>query len=154
MSKGSYDHATCQPHSDSFHSRVLRLWRECPTSRHTHLHACDASQTEVRYLHSSILGEAVKIFVYLPGTYRFTDTTYPALYLTDANLSFAATTQIIGMMQIGRELPPLILVGLGYGTDSLNTIFKLRSRDLTPTPIPDPQKLGWLTGERQDSCDL
>ena len=103
-------------------------------------------QTEIRYIHSLILGEDIKIFISLPETYRLTDTTYPVLYLTDANLLFAATHQIIRMMQVGRELSPLILVGLGYETDSLNTIFKLRSGDLTPTPIPDPQKLGWPTG--------
>jgi len=104
-------------------------------------------QTEVRYLRSSIIGEEIKIFVSLPENYRLTDTTYyPVLYLTDANLMFAATDQIIRMMQIGRELPQLILVGLGYRTDNLSTVFKLRSGDLTPTPIPDPQKLGWPTG--------
>jgi hypothetical protein len=104
-------------------------------------------QTEIRYIYSSIIGEEIKIFVSLPENYRLTDTTYyPVLYLTDANLMFAAINQIIRMMQIGMELPQLILVGLGYKTDNLSAVFKLRSGDLTPTPIPDPQKLGWPTG--------
>jgi len=103
-------------------------------------------QTEMRYMYSSIIGEEIKIFVSLPDDYKSTDTTYPVLYLTDANLMFAATEQIIRMMTIGRELPQIILVGLGYRTNNLSTIFKLRSGDFTPTPIPDPQKLGWSTG--------
>lgn len=103
-------------------------------------------QTEVRYIYSSIIGEEIKIFVSLPENYQLTDTTYPVLYLTDANLMFAATNQIIRMMQIGRELPQFILVGLGYKTDNMSTVFKLRSGDLTPTSIPDPQNMGWPTG--------
>jgi uncharacterized protein len=103
-------------------------------------------QTEVRYIHSSIIGEEIKIFVSLPENYQLTDTTFPVLYLTDANLMFATTNQVLRMMQIGRELPQIILIGLGYRTDNLSTVFKLRSGDLTPTPIPDPQKIGWPTG--------
>jgi len=103
-------------------------------------------QTEVRRINSSIIGEEIKIFVSLPQDYRSTHTSYPVLYLTDANMMFAATDQIVRLMQIGKELPPLILVGLGYTTDDLSEVFRLRSRDLTPTPIPDPQKAGWPTG--------
>jgi predicted alpha/beta superfamily hydrolase len=104
-------------------------------------------ETEVRYIESSIINEEIKIYVLLPDGYASTEKTYPVLYLTDANLMFAATYQIIRMMQVGGELPQLILVGLGYRTDSWYKVFSLRSRDLTPTPIPDPQNLGWATGE-------
>ena len=102
--------------------------------------------TEVRYIHSPIIGKEIMIFVSLPDNYRSTNTAYPVLYLADANLMFAMTNEIIRMMQIGRELPQLILVGLGYRTNDFSTVFKLRSDDFTPTPIPDPQKLGWPTG--------
>jgi predicted alpha/beta superfamily hydrolase len=57
---------------------------------------------------------------------------------------FATATQMARMMQFGKELPQLILVGIGYRTENLGKILDLRSRDLTPTPIRDEN--GWRTG--------
>jgi len=103
-------------------------------------------ETEVRYLRSSIVGDEFEISVALPTNYRSTNTTYPVLYAPDANVGFAMSTQIERIMQIGNELPQVIGVGIGYRTDSLGKWLELRSRDLTPTSIPDPTKNGWRTG--------
>ena len=94
--------------------------------------------TEVRYIQSSIIGDEFKIFIALPANYRSADTTYPVLYCTDANTGFAVTTQIIRVMQLDNELPQIIIVGIGYRSgDTLSKWSELRSRDLTPTSVPN-----------------
>jgi predicted alpha/beta superfamily hydrolase len=100
--------------------------------------------TEVRYLKSAIVGDEFEISIALPFNYRDSDTTYPVLYMTDANMLFAAMTQMTrGMAQPGiEELPQIILVGIGYRIDSLAQWYRLRSRDLTPTITEDL----WPTG--------
>ena len=101
--------------------------------------------TETKYLSSSIVGDEFEISVSLPLFAR-RDTTYPVLYVTDANIDFAMTTQIASMLQLGNEVPRVILVGIGYRTDSLSKWLALRSKHLTPTAIPDPTGNKWSTG--------
>ena len=94
--------------------------------------------TEVRYIQSSIVGDEFKIYIALPFNYRSTDTTYPVLYITDANWDFAEVTQIVRIMQQDNEVPQIIIVGIGYrSADSVSRWLELRNRDLTPTSIPD-----------------
>jgi predicted alpha/beta superfamily hydrolase len=47
------------------------------------------------------------------------DQRYPVVYVTDANFCFAWLTQAAQMMQLGKQLPELILVGIGYPLDAL-----------------------------------
>jgi predicted alpha/beta superfamily hydrolase len=101
--------------------------------------------TETKHLSSSIVGDEFEISVSLPLFAR-KDTTYPVLYVTDANIDFAMSTQIAGMLQLGNEMPRVILVGIGYRTDSLSKWLSLRSKHLTPTAIPDPTRNKWSTG--------
>ena len=101
--------------------------------------------TETKYLSSSIVGDEFEISVSLPLFSR-RDTTYPVLYVMDANVDYAMTTRIASMLQLGKELPQVILVGIGYRTDSLFTWLALRSKHLTPTVVPDPTGNKWQTG--------
>ena len=96
-------------------------------------------ETELRHLPSSIVGDEFEIYIALPPDYHATKQAYPVLYFTDANMFFAALTQIArAMLQPGiEELRPFILVGVGYRIDSLIQWATLRSRDLTPTTVPD-----------------
>jgi uncharacterized protein len=103
-------------------------------------------ETEVRYLKSAIVGDEFEISVALPFNYGKPDTTYPVLYSTDANLMFAASTQTARLMQMNKVLPEVIHVGIGYRLDSLTQGLPLRSRDLTPTFVPDSSKGSWPTG--------
>lgn len=102
-------------------------------------------QTEIRYINSSIVGDEFEISIAFPLDYS-ADTTYPVLYTTGANVFFAASTQIMRILQRHNELPQILLVGIGYRTDSLAKWGELRSRDLTPTAIPDTTKNRWRTG--------
>jgi hypothetical protein len=100
--------------------------------------------TEVRHIRSSIVGDEFEIYIALPPNYQSSKIAYPVLYMTDANMFFAAMTQITrGMQQPGMdELPPFLLVGIGYRIDSLIQWVRLRTRDLTPTSVPDPFPTG------------
>ncbi|MFZ1977092.1 MAG: alpha/beta hydrolase-fold protein, partial [Bacteroidota bacterium] len=71
-------------------------------------------KTKVRYIQSTIVGDEFKIYIALPANYRSTNKTYPVLYFTDANWTFALVTQIARFMQLGKELPQIIFVGIGY----------------------------------------
>lgn len=97
-------------------------------------------ETEVRNLHSAIIGDEFQLFVALPRGYSTNDTTYPVLYMTDANMLFAAATQVLRFMQLpGPEaLPQILLVGIGYRTETVRGWRELRNRDLTPARAPDP----------------
>lgn len=59
----------------------------------------------------------------------------PVVYVLDGNLAFALTTATVQLMQIGGELPPMILVGIGYEVENPLEVMALRTRDLTPTPF-------------------
>lgn len=100
--------------------------------------------SEVRHIRSSIVGDEFEIYIALPSNYHSSKMAYPVLYMTDANMFFAAMTQIArAMQQPGMdELPPFLLVGIGYRIDSLIQWARLRTRDLTPTSVPDPFPTG------------
>lgn len=86
------------------------------------------------YLHSAIVGDDYMISVALPAGYNASQSSYPVLYVTDANSNFAAAAQLTRRMTQNKELPPIIVVGIGYRTDSLAKI--LRLRDMTPDRDP------------------
>lgn len=91
-------------------------------------------KTQVRFLHSSICNDEYKVFISLPKDYNYTDSSYPVLYLTDANTTFATAAALTAAMGTDKELPGMIIIGIGYRTDSLAKI--LRLRDLTPVHDP------------------
>jgi uncharacterized protein len=91
--------------------------------------------TAVRYFHSGIVRDNFRISIALPEDYGSSDSTYPVLYFTDANAGFAMLTQMIRAMQLDNEFPKVILVGIGYPTDSLAGV--LRNRDLLPDGVSD-----------------
>jgi predicted alpha/beta superfamily hydrolase len=91
-------------------------------------------QPRISYLHSVIVGDDYKLSVALPAGYDASHSSYPVLYVTDANTNFAAAAQTIRHLTQNKELPPMIVVGIGYRTDSLAKI--LRLRDMTPDHDP------------------
>ena len=97
-----------------------------------------AQQTDslirVNNLHSAIVGDDYVISVALPAGYNASHSGYPVLYVTDANSNFAAAVQTVSRMTKKKHLAPTIVVGIGYRTDSLARI--LRLRDMTPDRDP------------------
>jgi len=72
----------------------------------------------------------------------------PVVYLMDANITFAAVHQIVGLLQMSQQLPSLCLVGVGYPFDTpvpsnpaaRAEWIRLRARDLLSATV-DPNVL-------------
>ncbi len=83
-------------------------------------------------VHSNILGEDRRVFIYLPGSYGdtwFYPRRYPVLYLLDAEGAFNTVTsmvQLLGEARSPMQFPELIIVAI-VNTD--------RMRDLSPTHV-------------------
>ena len=85
------------------------------------------SGTLRHHMTSASIGEEYVIDVYVPpGT---TDP-MPVVYLTDGNTMFPIVLNTLRLLQLGNELPPMILVGIGY--EQADKSISLRNRDLTP----------------------
>lgn len=103
---------------------------------------------EVRTLTSSIVDQEFRIFVALSSPfgrdYGDSNKTYPVLYVLDPYLFFGMTTETVRLLQLGQQLPVMIIVGIGYQTDTPIDVAGLRARDFTPT-IDDSLLEGYLT---------
>jgi predicted alpha/beta superfamily hydrolase len=80
--------------------------------------------------------QTFQIKVGFPRGYDSGAAPYPVLYVTDAETNFGGITYIVQRLIKDRLIPPLLVVGIGYGTD-YDTFYELRSRDLTPTELPN-----------------
>ena len=113
--------------------------------------------TELHTITSVNNGHSYLIKVYLPRGYEKGSATYPVLYVTDAETNFGGITYIVQRLIKDQLIPPMIVVGIAYGTD-YESFYSLRSRDLTPWedtlsvmgrgPFPDP------TGEADSFIDF
>jgi predicted alpha/beta superfamily hydrolase len=90
-------------------------------------------------MRSTHVNDDFLISVYLPIGFKETKI-YPVIYLTDADLFFHMTMNILQLLINGKEIPEAILVGIGYtkGRD----VFEIRNRDLTPSPYNLPDVAG------------
>jgi predicted alpha/beta superfamily hydrolase len=95
--------------------------------------------SEVFDVASETTGEVYQISVGLPRSY-FSDsaTTFPVVYMLDANIEFEAVVGLARLMQLGGVIPEFAVVGIGYPLegnygDGLGEFGKRRARDLTST---------------------
>ena len=108
--------------------------------------------TEKRTLRSNIIGEDFEIYVSLPYMYFQSDTTYPVLYLLDANIKFGLVgTMVNNLSALTKELPEIVVVGIAYPLKGLEDWVSGRNRDLTPTKDSETEqywvnRLSKLTG--------
>lgn len=93
-------------------------------------------RTEVRKLHSDIVGQDYEILISLPKSYSLQDTSYPVIFVLDP---YRAFSMIKGCVDVFTSpytiIPEVILVGIGYGGDESKTFLNWavgRTRDLTP----------------------
>lgn len=89
--------------------------------------------TEVRSFSSAIIGQEFRIYVALPFGYQSSTNRYPALYIMDANGMFGLVTETVRSLQLFKEVPELVIVGIGYPANDYRQALGLRTRDLTPT---------------------
>jgi uncharacterized protein len=87
-------------------------------------------------LQSHITGRDYRLFVALPEGYTAADSLrYPVLYLLDGNHSFPLAVSALRFLRIGREVPDMIIVGVGYATDWFSETYPQRAYDYTPSRV-------------------
>lgn len=82
-------------------------------------------------LHSDAIGEDFVIDVALP--YYPPEKAMPVIYVIDGNTMFPLVASAARLLEFGGEVPPAIIVGIGYRDGSPFNVLGLRMRDLTPT---------------------
>lgn len=85
-----------------------------------------------------------QISVALPMTYKTSNQTYPVLYSLDANGEFGTIAEIARMLAMERQIPELIVVGIGYPTGG-RFLYSVKYRTLDYTPTVDEK---WLAEEK------
>lgn len=94
--------------------------------------------TETRRITSQFVQQEFQISVALPLLHPGdTPTSYPVLYLFDANFYFGGVTEVTRLMRECNEFPVTIVVGIGYPFDGpinemIDTVSGWRTRDFTP----------------------
>jgi predicted alpha/beta superfamily hydrolase len=102
--------------------------------------------TEVRTLHSELVGQDYTLYVALPFGYGMSEQTYPVVYVLSGDDHFGLTADTARLLRAGGEVPDLIVVGIGYGPEwDVRDLEKNVNRyvnDLTPTSTTRYADLG------------
>jgi hypothetical protein len=98
-------------------------------------HAQEAGNSVSKYdLSSKITGQQYELFVSLPHGYSVKDTArYPVLYVLDGNFMFPVMRSFQHLLSEIREVKDVIVVGIGYHTNSILASTEFRTPDYTPT---------------------
>ncbi len=92
--------------------------------------------THTRKLTSSIVGIEYEISVWLPLDYNSaSEKTYPVLYVLDGDFMFGFAAHVSWYMTIGEDIPPIIVVGIGFHIQSFEDLMIQRDRDLFPVVV-------------------
>jgi len=92
------------------------------------------NRTEVHKLTSSSNGNLYPVYVALPGSYNYTNQSYPVVVMLDAYSSFGTMVQMARLLAFSKELPDLIIVGISSEGGSKEFNYN-RTRDYTPTEL-------------------
>jgi uncharacterized protein len=111
-------------------------------------------QSESFVVRSHARGETYRISVGLPLSYgQEPGKRFPVLYVVDADVNFASAVEVTRFLALVGEIPEVIVVGIGYGTD-LATWRTRRGVDLKPESTAEPpgsgrasQFLDFIAGE-------
>ena len=98
--------------------------------------------THLRTLSSTPINQGFNLFIALPPNYYSSEDSYPVLYVLDGNFLFGMVTEIVRGLNLGPELPDMIIVGLGYPVDFIPETFPFRTRDYTPTKVVNEETSG------------
>jgi len=79
---------------------------------------------------SRTLERPFKLHVRLPPGYRVGEGRYPVVYLLDGGHTFPMLAGYASYLEFGEEIPPVIIVGISYGTDDWQQ-GNLRGTDFT-----------------------
>ncbi len=88
--------------------------------------------TQVKIIQSTSVEDDFYLYISLPQNYEVTDKHYPVLYILDGDMTFGMAVGIARYLQLGGNIPELIIVGIGYGTLKKEE-GNMRQRDYSPT---------------------
>ncbi|MBE0572062.1 MAG: alpha/beta hydrolase [Ignavibacteriaceae bacterium] len=91
-----------------------------------------------KYMYSELIADSFFVFVSVPDGYYSGDKRYPVLYVLDGDVAFGMAASIARYLQIGENIPELIIVGIGYGALDKSAGEK-RRRDYRPTQAGDAE---------------
>lgn len=97
----------------------------------TYGQAAELTGTKRFEIYSNTVQDSFTISIYIPPGQA--PELLPVLYVFDADMLFAMVYDIVRWLQWGKKIPPVALVGIGYGKDQ-NTWWNKRSRDFTAMP--------------------
>jgi predicted alpha/beta superfamily hydrolase len=95
------------------------------------------SNTETRLIPSSNVDQEFRILVALPDSYADTDRAYPVVYVLDAAFTFGTAAEAARLLSLHKEIPEVLVVGIGYAANSMMETAAVRTRDYTPTVNDD-----------------
>jgi predicted alpha/beta superfamily hydrolase len=102
-------------------------------------HTAQTGKHQVRSVHT---GKSYELLVLLPQNYSEADTVrYPVLYLLDGKYSFPMFQAIRAMMELGKEVRDLIIVGIDVSSESTEDWMASRHTDFTPSAQPQADTL-------------
>ena len=97
--------------------------------------------TIVKKFHSSIVEDDFYIYISIPDEYDNSSESYPVLYLLEGDVAFGMGAGIARYLQIGNDIPKLIIVGIGYGELKASD-GNMRRRDYTISSVPYSSNTG------------
>jgi len=97
---------------------------------------------------ASVSKRAYQISVALPDGYRKDHPAYSVLYAADANAEFGTVVETARLLSFSKEIPELIIVGIGYPNPGQGFKASNAARTLDFTPTADP---AWVTESAQES---
>jgi predicted alpha/beta superfamily hydrolase len=83
-------------------------------------------------IYSELIADSFHVFVSIPDDYYSNEKKYPVLYVLDGDVAFGMASSIARYLQIGDNIPELIIVGIGYGGLD-KAAGEKRRRDYRPT---------------------
>lgn len=78
------------------------------------------------------VADTFHVFISVPDDYSASEKSYPVLYVLDGDIAYGMAASIARYIQIGGNIPKLIIVGIGYGSID-KTAGNKRNRDYRPT---------------------
>ncbi|MCU0365363.1 MAG: alpha/beta hydrolase-fold protein [Ignavibacteriaceae bacterium] len=81
---------------------------------------------------SKSVDDTFYVFISLPNSYDDSAKSYPVLYVLDGDIAFGMAASIARYLEIGGNIPELVIVGIGYGSPD-KAAGEKRRRDYRPT---------------------
>ena len=92
--------------------------------------------TEERTLFSAIRGREYHLSVALPDSYKTSTRAYPVIYVLDGDFNFGVAAGLTRFSTAFRNVPELIIVGIGYDVATADEFAELRDLDFDIPGVP------------------